>query len=77
MNLHILNNQQTTGLALADQDDAILLIEDGVYLDSERPSYVLKADLEARGLAARANQTVIDYDGFVDLCTQYSKVITW
>ena len=42
--------------------------------------FVLSADLQARGL--RVDELLegihpVDYEGFVDLCAEYSKVIAW
>ena len=70
---------------------ALLLLEDGVYaalapgahaakLAGHAPVYALGPDLAARGLADKAlveGVQVVDYDGFVDLCTQYSAVQSW
>lgn len=70
--------------------DAVLLLEDGVYgasqgvetgLDArpDLPVYAIAADVAARGLADRIRDRVrvIDYDGFVELCTQYAIVKNW
>ena len=77
MNLHILNCRESSTLALYRDDDAVILIEDGVYQNLDRPAYILRADLKARGLEPKPNQTLVDYDGFVQLCANCSKVITW
>ncbi len=77
MKLHIVNRKEALGLMLVGTDDAVIQIEDGVYPTLDRPTYVLKADLEARGLEPRANQIVVDYEGFVQLCVDCTKVITW
>jgi tRNA 2-thiouridine synthesizing protein B len=64
--------------------DAILLIENAVYgqlsgddSDLDVKLFVLEADLEARGVTAHSDYKVIDYAGFVSLCTEYDKVISW
>ncbi|SDK37637.1 tRNA 2-thiouridine synthesizing protein B [Ferrimonas sediminum] len=68
--------------------DGLLLMQDAVVaatlpefagLAEARPCYVLKEDLQARGLLNRilAPITVIDYPQFVDLTLQYDKVQAW
>lgn len=72
---------------------AILLIEDGVYAATrgsaaeERMSaacsrfkvYALQPDMDARGVTAKALDSVslIDYGGFVDLAVQFPTSHTW
>ena len=67
------------------QHDGVLLIEDGVYGSAiladvvstqTIKAYVLQADLEARHQRPNGLE-IIDYDGFVQLCAQYSKTISW
>lgn len=77
MILHVINGKTALDLSRRGANDSILFIEDGVYCQVEGPSYVLQADLEARGLTATSNQSVVDYDGFVGLCCQHAKVISW
>lgn len=76
--------------ALAE-GDALLLIEDGVLatlpahtsqfdaLPANIALYVLKADLDARGLndLKDARFTVVDDGGFVDLACEQDKVVSW
>ena len=69
--------------------DAVVLLEDGVYaatsgvengLDQiEGNVYALQADAEARGLSARIQDsvTLISYNQFVDLCTEFDTVKNW
>ena len=69
--------------------DALLLIEDGVYclrndrqlaeLAGAAPIYVLAADLRARRLDDRPPDGValVDYDGFVALCAEHDKTLSW
>lgn len=79
-------------LALCCNNAGVLLIEDGVYaainnnLSSELISahdhlrfYALKADLLARGLidSINPNVTVVDDQGFVELCVHYDSVQSW
>lgn len=68
---------------------AVLLLEDGVYavfypllepLAAQHLLYVLRPDLEARGLADRPlipGMRVIDYGGFVDLAAAHSPIVAW
>jgi len=78
-------------LRIADSNDSILLIEDGVYaatahfsalFDQNKESvhlYALKADVEARGLLDQLAQscTLVDDEGFVKLSTSCHKVQSW
>jgi len=80
-------------LRLAQPGQALLLIEDGVYAATPAGAlacgmpeaaqqlkvYVLRPDLEARGMAGRlvAGITAIDYEGFVDLVTEHPINQTW
>lgn len=80
-------------LRLAKPGSALLLIEDGIYAAqqsgavaedlatacAEHSVYALQADVEARGMRDKLNPAVslIDYDGFVKLTTEYSKVQSW
>ena len=62
-------------------DDHVLLIEDGVYLalTEMKTAFVLKADVEARGLSSRLPEsiTMVDYTGFVRLADEADKVCAW
>ncbi|MDT8428799.1 MAG: sulfurtransferase complex subunit TusB [Pseudomonadales bacterium] len=76
-------------LRMSSSGDAILLLQDGVYLvgspvleqaiDSGRDVFVLQSDMEARGLVMNPQQRMrlVDYTGFVELSCQYSKTISW
>ncbi|KAA0875448.1 sulfurtransferase complex subunit TusB [Nitrincola tapanii] len=65
--------------------DALLLLENGVYW--LRPQafekirhlkvYALIPDLQARGLQAPDSVIPIDDAGFVALCVEYNKVVSW
>jgi len=68
--------------------DAILFIESAVFVCIDQKHlattndisyYLLEADLEARGLNQQTNPSfeIINDDGFVDLCCQYKKTISW
>jgi len=79
-------------LAHANAEDAVLLIEDGVYgaiagtdaaneiAAANTNIYVLGGDLAARGIASEKvaqGVNVIEYDGFVDLVTEHKAVNSW
>lgn len=69
--------------------DAILLLEDGVYgglrnvdfglEQANCPVYAISADVLARGLESRLVEGIklVDYAGFVELCTHYDVVKNW
>ena len=93
MILHIINQSPTASdtlglcLSVADKNTGILLIEDGVYanqtmiFDSATKKgvtfYLLKADMQARGIQPVPELNVVDYEGFVDLVCQYQATQTW
>ncbi|MBE0432336.1 sulfurtransferase complex subunit TusB [candidate division WOR-3 bacterium] len=66
--------------AEADQDDALVLVQDGVYLLMKQefspacPLYALRPDVSARGIKTEANQ--ITYADLVDLILRYDRAIT-
>lgn len=76
-------------LQFVAEGDALLLLEDGVYAamrgadcglaSRSGPVYAIAADVAARGLAGRLREGVemIDYRGFVNLCTRYEVVKNW
>ncbi len=79
-------------LAHVNTNDAVLMIEDGVYgamsgtkfsvltSNSDADIYCLKADLDARGIEPDKltdGVKLIDYDGFVDLVAQNDAVNSW
>lgn len=76
-------------LLTAARNDAVLLLEDGVYgaLKTAHPAephavtwFALKEDLQARGITehqCRDDVTLIDYAGFVELTEQYVSVCSW
>ncbi|NHN76310.1 sulfurtransferase complex subunit TusB [Azotobacter chroococcum] len=47
------------------------------HLPASIALHVLAEDLEARNLAAPERVQVLDYPGFVALCTRYDKVNGW
>jgi len=84
-----LSDAASTNAAVVTSSDAVLFLHDGVYLacrpeqlQSLSPGaglYALRCDIQARGLAERLDQRVklVDYDGFVELCCKYDKVVSW
>jgi len=72
-------------LRLLAKGDALLLIEDGVYLTQRNrlakksvDIFSLQHDLHLRGLSPLQNHIkIINDDEFVELCTQYDKIISW
>jgi tRNA 2-thiouridine synthesizing protein B len=80
-------------LATALPGAAVLLIEDGVYAATRGSAaeaklrdamarlrvYVLKPDMDARGMADRAMDgvTMVDYGGFVDLVAEHPNCQSW
>jgi tRNA 2-thiouridine synthesizing protein B len=88
-----MNTSLTSCLRIAQDGNAILFIEDGVYAvlkGTEVSSaieeatrkfkvYALSPDLAARGVQDRVIDGVelVDYDGFVDLTVEYPKVHAW
>ena len=65
------------------QEVLILLIQEAVRkavpFNNSVKTYVLKEDLEERGLTPPAglNSTCINYQGMLDLIYQASKIVTW
>jgi len=78
-------------LRLLGPTDALLLSGDAVYAlqpgSAQRQAlelmpasialFALDEDLQARALEAPARLQVVDYPGFVELCTRYTKVNSW
>ncbi len=84
MALHILANQD--GLSRCQhslqQHDALLLIDDGVYLSlqplpSDTDVYALGDDMRRRGIPPTAAVKEIDMAGFVELSTQHPHCLSW
>ena len=75
--------------ALLNTDDGLLFIEDGVFHTAIAPAelqlpatvkcYALREDCLARGVLERCHRDyeIIDYAGFVSLCTHFDKIISW
>ncbi|HEX7034615.1 MAG TPA: sulfurtransferase complex subunit TusB [Pseudomonadales bacterium] len=84
--LHLVNRAAALDacLAAARDEDAVLLLEDGVYaavaaLAPARPLHALEPDVRARGLSARLadHVTVVDDAAFVRLVEQHQPVVSW
>lgn len=92
--LHLINKSPgrsdalTACLRVMTENDAIVLIEDGVYAAlagteaAERLgglASALAADVEARGLQSRLGNGIaqVDDSGLVELCTRCDRVMSW
>ncbi len=89
--LHLLNKASLEHPASRDclrsleKNDALLLIEDGVYLTQRYTVthksariLALQHDLYQRGISLMQNHIeIIDDAGFVEVCTEYDKVVSW
>lgn len=74
-------------LGMASPNDAIILIENGVYAaispqiiaPAPCPIFVLEADLTARGLTQQKlkNIKLVDYSGWVELTATFPKSLSW
>ena len=68
---------------LLDAEDAVLLIEDGVYLAQQALSgaalHALEPDIRARGLSQRIHRNIrpATYDEFVGLVESCERVVSW
>lgn len=68
-----------------EKSDALVLIEDGVYLTQRNKItknstsiFALQHDLHLRGLSPMQNRIRIINDAeFVELCSQYDKIVSW
>jgi len=90
MTLHLIQRSPFTNtvlkdcLNIADPQDSILLMEDGVYglqhplmQQTQLTAYALQEDISARGLNSKKSIKEIDYCEFVNLCSQHKHVISW
>ena len=86
------SNALVSAIKTASIDDAILLIQNGVYAAMETPViddilamappglmiFALAEDLDARALpAVRAHVNTVNYAGFVDLVCQFHNSVSW
>ncbi len=90
MTLHIIqknpfsHNALVNCLKVASKNDALLLMNDGIYAcqhellkDTNLNVFALTDDLAARGITPPAAIKSIEYTEFVSLCTEYDKSISW
>ena len=67
--------------AIIQPGDAVLLLEDGVYLGMEQQAFeplVLADDAEARGIQHRLiSSKLVSFTEFVDLTARADKVCAW
>ncbi|GGD78102.1 sulfurtransferase complex subunit TusB [Lacimicrobium alkaliphilum] len=90
MILHILTESPGTDtfrqcFASISQGDGLLLIQNGVYMNTEHQMFspvakifALAADRQARGLTDLSPEiNLIDYAEFVELTLKYDKTVTW
>ena len=64
------------------KDDALVLMDDGVYLQakldkSHHPIYVMQSHRHMRGLAAMQGTIELDMTGLVILTTQHTNSASW
>ena len=69
-------------LELAQEDDAIILMDDGVYNQTQQtkphcPIYVMQSHNEMRGLAAKQFTKPLDMAGLVLLTTNHTNSVSW
>ena len=69
-------------LELAQEDDAIVLMDDGVYNQTQLtkphcPIYVMQSHNEMRGLAAYKFTKPLDMAGLVQLTTNHPNSVSW
>lgn len=81
-----------TNISISDKDDAVAFIQDGVVIAKSSPGwfkgemekakergvkfYLLKEDLEARGLELAEGFEVVNYDGLCELILSYKRIIS-
>jgi sulfur relay protein TusB/DsrH len=88
MVLHTFNKAQALNTfgKFVQKSDRVIFIEDGVYcllnnklaLDTAN-IFVLEADVLARGLDARIDESAkrIDYQDFVEICSEANSISNW
>ena len=82
--LHVVSNPDAAEpcLAAAGEDDAVLLVGDGVFAHrivarSGIRFGVLQDDTASRGLEPSDQAEVLSYGGWVDWVAEFSKTVTW
>ena len=85
------DNRFSSALGLLGAEDGLLLTGDALYalqqgsepyqallqLDSKIALYALDEDLKARALTPRPRVQLVDYAGFVELCSRYARSNSW
>lgn len=86
------NNDFSSCLRLLAEDDGLLLCGDAVYamqpgtdsartldaLGDHNSVFAMEEDVAARGLEPVViNIRLLDYPGFVEICTRYDRVNSW
>ena len=69
-------------LEVADKNDTLVLLQDGVYAALEHPdieAHAIGDDVQARGIMDRlpASINAISYDELVALVTEHQPVVSW
>lgn len=78
--LHIIRNpNDATPLEIAeaqsrDNEVAVLLLHDAVYMKPELTTYACEVDAEARGVTGHE---CVGYDRIVEMLFEYDKVVSW
>ncbi len=78
--LHIIRNpNDSTPIEIAkaqsrENEVALLLLHDAVYMQPELKAYACKKDAEARGVTGHE---CVDYDRIVEMLFEYDKVVSW
>lgn len=67
---------------LAQEDDAIVLMDDGVYNQTQLtkphgPIYVMQSHIEMRGLVAKQFTKPLDMEGLVQLTINHPSSVSW
>jgi|LSQX01.1.fsa_nt_gb tRNA 2-thiouridine synthesizing protein B len=82
--LYLINRRHvaTELLSLLVAEDAVLLCGDAVQdwpqqWPTDTTTHILAEDAAARNLQLPAGLVTLDYSGFVELCTQHTKVVAW
>jgi sulfur relay protein TusB/DsrH len=69
-------------LELAQEDDAIVFMDDGVYNQTQLtkphcPIYIMQSHTEMRGLAANKFTKPLDMTGLVQLTINHPNSVSW
>lgn len=82
--LHLVSKARalTSCLECAAEEDAVLLMEDGVYAAIQThpvTMHVLIEDARKRGVAGKlaSGCRLVNYEQFVDLVTEHKPIVSW